>query len=218
MVREHDGRRPVTVTASIGVTALWLLPRLGRFQQLQPQIDVRVAANNKVMDLAAEDVDLAIRYCSRRAAPDDGEHLFGEAITPVAAPVLGLAESSLAEAVPSNVLLEYDDPKRPWLQWSEWLHAKGLGAVRPRGMLRFNQYDQIVHACMAGQGLALGRVALIAPMLANGRLVALRGADPQAVNDYGYWLLQASASPRADVAAVAQWIRSESNSLGHEAT
>src|SRR5689334_15456621 len=44
-------RLPVSITASIGVTALWLLPRLGSFQQRFPHIDVRVATNNKLVDL-----------------------------------------------------------------------------------------------------------------------------------------------------------------------
>src|SRR3982751_4228848 len=44
-------RSPVTITASIGVTALWLLPRLGDFQQRHPTIDIRLAANNKVLDV-----------------------------------------------------------------------------------------------------------------------------------------------------------------------
>ena len=49
-------RRPVTITASIGVAGLWILPRLGRFQARHPQIDVRVAATNKVLDMRAEPV------------------------------------------------------------------------------------------------------------------------------------------------------------------
>ena len=54
--------RPVTVTASLGVTALWLLPRLSQFQQKHPRIDLRVAASNKMLRLKAEGIDLAIRY------------------------------------------------------------------------------------------------------------------------------------------------------------
>jgi LysR family glycine cleavage system transcriptional activator len=43
------GERPcITITATIGVTALWLLPRLGAFQRSAPDIDVRVAATNRV--------------------------------------------------------------------------------------------------------------------------------------------------------------------------
>src|SRR5690606_17943847 len=61
-LRRQTARRPVTITASIGVASLWILPRLGAFQAAFPHIDVRVAANNRVVDLVREDVDLAIRY------------------------------------------------------------------------------------------------------------------------------------------------------------
>ena len=44
-IRVAAERRPVTITASIGVTGLWLLPRLARFQLQYPDIDVRVAGN-----------------------------------------------------------------------------------------------------------------------------------------------------------------------------
>ena len=56
-------RQPVTITASIGVTGLWIMPRLGGFQQRHPDIDVRVAANNRVVDLRTGGADVAIRYC-----------------------------------------------------------------------------------------------------------------------------------------------------------
>lgn len=59
-VRTMSERRPVTITATIGVMSLWLLPRLGQFQQQHPAIDVRVSANNNVLDLAVEGIDLAI--------------------------------------------------------------------------------------------------------------------------------------------------------------
>jgi LysR family glycine cleavage system transcriptional activator len=64
---QRNAHRPMTVTASIGVTGLWLLPRLGSFQKKHPQIDVRVAANNALLDLRAEGIDLAIRYCPQLA-------------------------------------------------------------------------------------------------------------------------------------------------------
>ena len=82
------GRRPVTVTASIGVAGLWLLSRLGRFQQHHPEIDVRVSANNRFVDLKSEGIDLAIRYCRASAAPEGAARLFGETIAPVAHPTL----------------------------------------------------------------------------------------------------------------------------------
>src|SRR5690606_10004368 len=116
-LRSDATRRPVTITASMGVAALWLLPRLGEFQKAFPHIDVRVAANNRMVNLEREDIDLAIRYGSGRSVPEDAVRLFGEGLVPVAHPALqaGLLES--AADIARSVLVEYDDPDRPWLQW-----------------------------------------------------------------------------------------------------
>src|SRR6202042_389209 len=72
-------RQPVTITASIGVTGLWIMPRLGGFQQRHPDIDMRVAANNKVVDLRTKSADVAIRYCDAESAPPGSLRLFGGA-------------------------------------------------------------------------------------------------------------------------------------------
>ena len=62
-------RQPVTITATIGVTGLWIMPRLGAFHERHPEIDVRVAANNKLVDLRTRSADIAIRYCDAASAP-----------------------------------------------------------------------------------------------------------------------------------------------------
>jgi LysR family transcriptional regulator, glycine cleavage system transcriptional activator len=210
--RPTSERLPVTVTSSIGFSSLWLLPRLGRFQQRHPDIDVRVAADNKVLDLRAEGIDLAVRYCAEAKAPPGSERLFDEFIVPVAHPSLGLRQLDSPDAVARNVLLEYDDPRRPWLGWADRLNAMGFGAVKPKGMLRFNQYDQAVQAALAGQGIALGRLALVQPLLADKRLVALGSIEPDVSGGYSYWLVQADNEPRREVADVVTWIRTEAKS------
>ena len=76
-------------------------------------------------------------------------------------------------------------------------------------MLRFNQHDQIIHAAVAGQGIALGRLELIAPLLADGRLVTVPTIAPGVHNTHAYWLIQSEPNPRRDVRDVAAWICSE---------
>ncbi|HWP20590.1 MAG TPA: LysR substrate-binding domain-containing protein [Burkholderiaceae bacterium] len=204
----HREKRPVTITASTGVAGLWLLPRLGALHAAHPDLDVRIAANNRLMDLRTEDVDLAIRYCPAHAAPEGAVRLFGEQVVPVAHPSLALAGVPAREAVERHVLLEFDDPKRPWLQWADTLQSLGLGRVKPRGVLRFNQYEQVIHAAAAGQGIALGRRALVASHLLKGRLEVLPWA-PALEHEYAYWLIVGEAAPRHDVARVARWIEEE---------
>ena len=202
-LRAPQRRTPVTITTTIGVASLWLLPRLGGFQAAHPDIDVRVAADNRVLDIDRESVDIAIRYSPREAVPEDAVWLFGESVVPVAHPMLNVRALNAAELA-RHVLLEFDDPTRPWLQWQEWLAARRLGRARPKSMLRFNQYDQIVHAALAGHGIALGRLALIAPMLADRRLVVV--GDPADAAEHAYWLVRNARRSAPDTAVVLQWL------------
>jgi DNA-binding transcriptional LysR family regulator len=197
-------RQPVTITASIGVTALWLLPRLSELQRRYPELDVRVAANDKLLDLHAEGIDLAIRYTSVTNAPSGATRLFDERILAVAHPSLGIARLD-AETVAHHVLIEFDGLREPLVRWSDHLGALGLGDAKPRSMLPLNQYEQVLEAALAGQGIALGRAALVEPMIADGRLVALdAGAGKPA--GHAYWLMQADPAARQDVRNVAKWI------------
>ena len=205
-------RRPVTLTASIGVSGLWIVPRLGGFQQRHPDIDVRIAASNKLMDLRASGADIAIRYCAAANAPPGSLRLFGEAVAPVASPSLGVSRLD-AESIAKHVLIEYDDSNRPWLQWADRLHSMGLSAIKPKGVLRYNQYDQVILAALEGQGIALGRVALIEPLLFQGRLVAVGGADSDHAQGFAYWLVQADPTPRDDVNVVIDWIKAEARGV-----
>ena len=203
--REPDRRAPITITTTMGVATLWLLPRLGAFQDRHPGMDVRVAADNRVLDLRREDIDIAIRYCTAAQAPADARRLFGEALVPVAHPSLRLRWLDRG-TLSRHILLDFDGPAWPWLHWREWLDANGLAGQQPKGMLRLNQYDQIVHAALAGHGIALGRHVLVEPMLRDGRLAAL--GQPHAVGPDGpaYWLVRNPHAGGADADVVADWL------------
>ena len=89
----------------------------------------------------------------------------------------------------------------------------GLSAIKPKGVLRYNQYDQAIRAALEGQGIALGRVALVEPLLSQGRLVAVGSADADHARGYAYWLVQADATPRDDVQVVLDWIKTEAQGV-----
>jgi DNA-binding transcriptional LysR family regulator len=114
-----------------------------------------------------------------------------------------------AQDLAEQFLLEFDDPRRPWLHWSDWLSAIGWGHIKPKGILRFNQYDQVIQAAVAGQWIALGRLELIGPMLADRLLAVLSTPQRSPETAYAYWLIQADADPREDVGHVIGWIRAE---------
>lgn len=208
-IAQAGAQRPVTLSASIGLTGLWLLPRLGRVQQLHPGIDVRVSANNRLADLRHDGIDLAIRYTAPALAPAGAVRLFGETVAPVAHPSLGLGALDAPGALADLCLLDFDDPQHPWLQWNDWLAAVGWADAKPRAVLHFNQYDQLIQAALAGQGVALGRLELIQPLVDEKRLARLDGPVPAQPSGHAYWLIQADEAPRAEVRQVATWLVDE---------
>ncbi len=216
-IRTESTQRPVVLSACIGFTGLWLLPRLSRFQQQHPGVDLRVSANNRVVDLRHEGIDLAVRYTSPSLAPAGAMLLFGESVAPVVHPSLGIKSLRSPQALAKAPLLEFDDPQRPWLQWADWLGAAGWGEVKPHSVLHFNQYDQVIQAALNGQGVALGRLELIGPLLASKRLIQLAPPKSQTEAMRGHWLLQASEHPKADVLKVARWIEEEARCTSQEA-
>ena len=199
-------RQTVTISAGVGISALWLVPQLSDFQAAYPDIEVRIATSNRIVDLAREDIDLALRYCPDDDAPDGAWRLFSDTLVPVAHPSVGTGLVLTRETLPQQVLLEFDDNRFPWMSWSPWLAAHGMEGVRPRGRIRFNHYDQLIQAAASGQGLGIGRLEMMSPLFREGRLMPV-GGDRYTMTGRGFWLVPAPRPMPPVVAVFAQWVR-----------
>ena len=204
----------VTVTSSIAFCSLWLIPRLAAFRVLHPSLDVRISANNQILDLDRERIDIAIRYCPVSAAPAGAVRMFGEEIIPICSPALTRDRTRPLKSpadLKHHVLLHYDDADRaiPSLSWKVWLEAVGLAELKPAASLRFSHYDQVVDAAVGGQGVALGRRPLVRSLVADGSLVT--PFDRASVVDRAYYIVRTSATrSRAEVDDFVQWLVRES--------
>jgi DNA-binding transcriptional LysR family regulator len=209
-LRAGAGARTVYVSASIGVASLWLVPRLADFQAEQPDIDVRLSVDNRVVDLARSGMDMALRYGPADAMPPDSELLFGEEVFPVGSrKAVGAAarRPMTAADYARATLLSYDGiGAAPARDWNSWLAATGMAGVRPRSVLSFNHYDQVIQAAVAGQGLALGSGPLVGRLIAEGRLVAVAGARRR-VESRAYFLVPRPGPARPEAAKFAAWVR-----------
>jgi DNA-binding transcriptional LysR family regulator len=200
----------VTVTSTLGFCALWLIPRLGQFNKLFPEVEVRIAANDRILNLDRERIDVSIRYSTLQTAPKTATWLFDEQLMPVCSPtLLATPDRPLKELkdLRHHTLLHLDDPDNPspWLSWSYWLDATSLSGLKPSGSLMFNYYDQVIRAALAGQGVALGRTVLVRDLLQDGSLVA--PFSERVGTDRGYWLIEADhARGRREVTMFARWI------------
>jgi len=177
----------------------WLAPRLAAFAAAHPDIDLQLLPDIALADVAGGEVDVAIRY-GRGAWPGvRARLLMPERLSVVCAPAL-IAGKKRPRS-PDDLLrypLLASHARHPF-EWDAWARHYGLdlGRVRP---VRLHDYNIVVEAAVAGQGLAMGRHRLIGAQLASGALVeALPGATLVAPR-IGWWLV----TPRRALGDAAQ--------------
>ncbi len=174
-IRGVGGGQRVILSTYASFASLWLAPRLALFQQQHPGIEIRLDASDRVVDLRAEDVDVAIRWVPTSKLSPNATLLIEDVLAPAISPRL-LQGRRLRD--PSELvrwpLLDLDDgvPGALRLNWSTWFDFAGAGTVEPvAGQLVFNFVDQAVQAAVRGQGVALVRSPFLQDCLASGDLV-----------------------------------------------
>jgi DNA-binding transcriptional LysR family regulator len=187
-----------------------LVPRLAELRDDQPGLDLRISANNKILEIDREKIELAIRYCPPEMAPEGAIKLFGADVFPVCSPAL-LTKRGKSLRTPEDlqhqVLLYYEDEEsqRPTSSWSVWLEIAHLRDLKPAGSLHFSHYDQLIQAAVDGHGVALGISSLVRRLVKQKRLVApfeQKYASPRA----HYLIVARDTSARPDVAALVAWL------------
>jgi len=212
-IRSERTRRHVSLTTFASMASLWLIPRLAGFQADQPEIDIRISATDALADLDDPEIDLALRYTHPRQAPPGSLPLFGELLTPVAAPAL-LQRQPLRHAadLARHTLLEEDDHRAgaEYLSWRHWLKLHAPPRQEPRGWLYLNYTYQQIQAALSGQGIALARWALVAELLARGELVEPFGAAGRVRSPWVYWLVRwPGRQERPELQAFEDWLLTE---------
>jgi LysR family glycine cleavage system transcriptional activator len=211
-----DGRR-LTVTVPPSFASKWLLPRLGGFEALHPEVDVWVSADNDLTDFASGEVDLAIRYGSGRYPGLETIRLMHETVLPVASPALLDGQPLESPADLAHQVLLHDgspdaDPSCP--DWTMWLAARGVKGVDGARGPRFNQSSLVIEAAVGGRGVALAKRTLAQADLDAGRLIV--PLQIATAVDFAYYLVHPKTKGRLpQVKAFIAWITAQAAT--HEA-
>lgn len=220
-IRVAQGRRQVNLATFASFASLWLMPRLTAFQQQHPDIDIRISAGDQMSDLDDPELDLVLRYGFDEVLPPQAvaERMFGERLSPVVSPWL-LAQARAGQAPPlatpadlvGHALMEEDDhrPSATYLSWRRWLRQMGQPGLEPRRWIYLNYTHQQVQGALAGQGVALARMALVHEHLARGELVEPFGPAGRINSPASYWLLPLpGARLTPELQAFVAWVRDE---------
>lgn len=149
--------------------SLWLMPRLPKFHELHPDIQVDVLVSVASVEVQREQADLIIAHSHME--PEDGvsHALFNDVIAPVCSPKLlrGSGELEHASDLRKFTLLHSryrsDD-------WPEWISHFAAGFSAAPGVV-FGSSILTYQAAKDGLGVAMGQIHLLEAELKAGTLV-----------------------------------------------
>jgi len=199
----------VSVSTIDSFAARWLMPRLFRFRQAHGDIDVRVAMSERLVDFVTDGIDIAIRCGGGQYPGLSAELLMTEDHFPVCSPKLLKGRHPLrAPADLGQQTLLHDVFTA---DWAIWLRSAGINDVDPYRGPTFLSSDHAIQAAIRGEGVVLGRSALVADDLAAGRLV--RPFELSLPAGFAYYVVYPPrALKRPTVRAFRDWLTVESRS------
>jgi LysR family transcriptional regulator, glycine cleavage system transcriptional activator len=203
--REPSARAGVSLTTIPSFGARWLVPRLGGFLALHPDLDLRISTSESLVDFAVDPIDVGIRF-GRGSYPGlRSEKLLDDYFLVVATPTKA-ARLKRPRDLAGQTLL-FDDHVEAWRRW---FTARGL--AEPAGTRHHQLTDSglLVEAAVRGQGVALARWSLIQDELSAGRLERVfPRLEPLEVG-YGYFLVGLRETFRKPaIASFREWLLAE---------
>lgn len=198
--RFAGGRAQEVLTVSaVGTFAVGaLIERLPAFRAACPGIDLRLLTNNNKVDLAAEGLDLAIRFGDGAWHGVEADAIAPAPLTPLCSPALARTLHTPDDLLRMPLLRSYRAQ-----DWPTWFAAAGVEAGALHGPL-FDSSLVMVQAAMLGDGVALAPGTMFARELDSGRLV--RPFAIAAGSD-GYWLNRLkSRVPGPAMQAFRRWL------------
>ncbi|QBE63877.1 LysR substrate-binding domain-containing protein [Pseudoduganella lutea] len=205
-----QARERVTISTTSAFMAYWLAPRVAAFRALHPKIDLELHASDRAVSLGGDGADLAIRYGQGPYPGMVAEPLFADRFAPVASPdFAGASVDDLGHLPLIDFQWRRQHPRNP--TWERWFAAAELAPDGQRAQLCFSDEAHAIGAVLAGQGIALLSLELVAAELANGRLVQ---PFTPAIPGHTYHLVwSAGHLPAAPVMAALDWLREQAGTL-----
>ena len=147
----------------------WLIPRLGDFQELHPDITVNLTTNTRPFLFAENNFDAAI-YFGDAVWPGTRSHaLMREDLIPVASPQLLKHRAHMSPAdLAGHPLLQQST--RPYA-WRRWFESAGVSVSNDLAGPRYELFTMLAEAARQGLGIALLPRFLFADDIHQGHLI-----------------------------------------------
>lgn len=218
-MRQRKAPRRLRLSVEPAFAVNWLISRLPRYRELPNALDVLLDPTKTVVDLDANEADLAIRFGRGQYPGLESIDLFEDEIQPVCAPDY-LKRHPIAK--PRDLLqhrllrLDWSSREGLWPDWPAWLEAAGVtdyNAEDRKRDITVPDSTLLLRAAVDGQGVALGQNSLVVDYLKKGQLVA--PLPKRLKTGFRYHLVYPiGADQRPEVALFRDWVLSEAHGPG----
>nr|WP_314259952.1 LysR substrate-binding domain-containing protein [uncultured Devosia sp.] len=160
---------PLDISCPGTFTMRWLIPRLYRFSDSYPDIEIRLSASSQKVDFQRDAFDVAIR-AAQPPWPDhcDVIKLFPERIGPVLSPKL---HDRYGGALERLTLLHTSSRRDAWQTWARRADASLPGDLG----VEYEHFYFMIEAALSGLGICIAPWPMVADDIASGRLIAPSG-------------------------------------------
>jgi len=202
--------RVLVVSATPGLTAKWLAPKLYRFLAKHPDIDTRVSASSAYVNFAADGVDVGIRLSSGNHPDLYVERLSEEWLLPLCSPRLldGAHPLRSPKDLVHFTLIQVDLPGVV-PTWSDWFQMAGVDNIDSTRGLRLNVADHALDAASESAGVVLAYKLVASRDIGLGRLIVPFGPEIPLPGRSYFFVCQKGHEKRAPVKAFRDWIFAE---------
>lgn len=163
--RLEQYRKPnqLVLNTSTAIARHWLLPRLGEFHRLHPDIDLWLFTSDEEPDMAEQTIDLALRWDLAPQAGCRHQHMVADRLLPVATVTV------LSRPAEERTTLHGERA----LDWHHWTLKGGEDLQLQTRGLNFSDPGLLLEAASAGLGVALVSELLSRPVRQQGQLLPL---------------------------------------------
>jgi LysR family transcriptional regulator, glycine cleavage system transcriptional activator len=197
---------PLTLACSESIMMYWLLPRLNRFKDAHPEVELRFNMSHGPVDFTRDNVSVAIRLSSIEAPKDVVRaDVAPEWVGPVCSPEYLRQKriEAVGDLARARLMVSRTRPSA----WEDWARCSSQPEMELRVNESFDHFYLLIQGARCGLGLANVPRMLVRDDLTSGTLVAPLGFV-RGPNRLAIWIAP-HLSRRPDVVKLVDWLHDE---------
>ena len=207
-VETHMRARRKSVSLAVGPIfgSRWMIPRLDRFGEDLPGINIELRNSPRITDASMMTADIAIDWGMGQWVGLENTPLFEIVYSPVLSPALAerLGMLTCPEEVARFPVIHQQDRH----EWQEWLKVAGCAGMPLTDKATIVDTNVVIQAAIAGQGMALGIFPFCQSEVDSGRLIKPFDIDLTPTRSF-HLLTRPGARQRREIDEVCKWMIKE---------